>query len=146
MIAYNDGRPALAERTIRAGETAGHVLMMTTPFSDRVSRRDAWYWLPGSSQMGGWPFVILANQIASYLVGSGEQQLTTLPAPTPCRWRSATLRQRPRRSPWPNRATMLPRYLLLRPDGTIMPLSPMENGQLSISSVEQVGNYKVQSC
>ena len=46
VIAYNDGRPALLERTIRAGQVAGHVLMMSTPFSDRVSRRDAWNVLP----------------------------------------------------------------------------------------------------
>ena len=75
VIAYNDGRPALLERTIRSGQAAGHVLMTSTPFSDLVSRRDAWNWLPNSGQMRGWPFVILANEIVSYLVGSGEQRL-----------------------------------------------------------------------
>ena len=75
VIAYNDGRPALLERTLRAGQAAGHVLVMSTPFSDRISRRDAWNWLPGSGESGAWPFVVLANQVASFLVGSGEQQL-----------------------------------------------------------------------
>ena len=50
VIAYNDGRPALLERTIRAGQVAGHVLVMSTPFSDRVSRRDAWNVLPGAGR------------------------------------------------------------------------------------------------
>ena len=50
VIAYNDGRPALLERTIRAGQAAGHVLVMSTPFSDRVSRRDAWNVLPRSGR------------------------------------------------------------------------------------------------
>jgi hypothetical protein len=131
VIAYNDGRPALLERTIRAGQVAGHVLVMSTPFSDRVSRRDAWNVLPGSAEIGAWPFLILANQVMSYLVGSGEQQLNyfagtnsvslAIGAPTPRR------------------------YVLTRPDASEMPLPPPEKSELSISAVEQVGNYQVHS-
>ena len=44
------------------------MLLMSTPFSDRVSRRDAWNVLPGSAEIGAWPFLILANQMVSYLV------------------------------------------------------------------------------
>ena len=81
MIAYNDGRPALLERTVGTGRVAGHVLVMSTPISDLVSRRDAWNWLPESSLNPAWPFR-LAEQIASYLVGSGEQQLNYLAGTT----------------------------------------------------------------
>jgi hypothetical protein len=128
VIAYNDGRPALLERTIGAGQVVGHVLVTSTPFSDRVSRRDAWNVLPGSAEMKAWPFMILANQIMSYLVGSGEQQLN-YPAGT--------------------KSVLLPvgggqrHYTLTRPDRSEMPLPPPEKAQLSISSVEQVGNYQV---
>jgi hypothetical protein len=65
----------LLQRTVGTGQVAGRVLMTTTPFSDRLSRADVWNVLPGSSEMEPWPFVILANQIMSALVGSGEQQL-----------------------------------------------------------------------
>ena len=131
VIAYNDGRPALLERTIRAGQVAGHVLMTTTPFSDRVSRRDAWNVLPGSGEIGAWPFVILANQIMSYLVGSGEQQLNYYAGTNTV---SLSLGGAPPR-----------RYVLSRPDGVNTTLPPPEKAELSISAVEQVGNYQVRS-
>lgn len=131
VIAYNDGRPALLERTIRAGQVAGHVLMMSTPFSDRVSRRDAWNVLPGSTEIGAWPFLILANQIVSYLVGSGEQQLNYLAGTN-----SVSL---PIDDPTPRR------YVLARPDGVSTALAPPEKAELSINGVEQIGNYQVHS-
>ena len=134
VIAYNDGRPALLERTIRAGQVAGHVLMMSTPFSDRVSRRDAWNVLPGSGEIGPWPFAILANQIMSYLVGSGEQQLNYFAG---------------------TNSVSLPigdaDPAALRADAAATgrsaarPLPPPEKAELSISAVEQVGNYQVHS-
>ncbi len=130
VIAYNDGRAALMERTIRSGQVAGHVLMTSTPFSDRVSRRDAWNVLPGSTEIGAWPFLILANQVMSYLVGSGEQQLNYFAGTN-----SVSLRVNdaaPRR------------YLLARPDGVKTTVTS-EKGELSISAVEQVGNYQLDS-
>ncbi len=129
VIAYNDGRPALLERTIRAGQAAGHVLVMSTPFSDRGTRRDAWNVLPVPVQMDAWPFLILANRIALYLVGSGEQQLN-YPAGT----NSVSLAID---DPTPRR------YVLTRPDGVNTALPPPEKAELSISAVEQVGNYQV---
>ena len=143
VIAYNDGRPALLERTIRTGQVAGHVLVMTTPFSDRVSRRDAWNVLPGSGQIDPWPFVILANQIMSYLVGSGEQQLNYLAGTN-----SVSLALPGTMYPWSARAPGTPgqrRYVLTRPDGGKTTLPLPEKAELSISAVEQVGNYQVQS-
>ena len=131
VIAYNDGRAALLERTIGAGRVAGHVLMTTTPFSDRVSRRDAWNVLPGSTEIGAWPFLILANQIMSYLVGSGEQQLNYFAGTN-----SVSLaidNANPRR------------YVLTRPDGLKTTLPPPDKAELSISAVEQVGSYQVDS-
>ena len=130
VIAYNDGRAALLERTIRTGQVAGHVLVMSTPFSDRVSRRDAWNVLPGSAEIGAWPFLILANQIMSYLVGSGEQQLNYFAGTN-----SVSL---PIDDPNPRH------YVLARPDGVTTSLPSPEKAELSISAVEQVGNYQVQ--
>jgi len=132
VIAYNDLRPALLERTIRAGLTAGHVLMMSTPISDLGSRRDAWNVLPVAVQMKAWPFVILARKIALHLVGSGEQQLNYFAGTN-----SVVL---------PIGDTTPRRYVLARPpDGKETTLPPPEKADLSISSVEQVGNYQVHS-
>ena len=134
VIAYNDGRPALLERTIRSGQVAGHVLLMSTPLSDIVNRRDAWNWLPGSGEDRAWPFPHLVNYIASYLVGSGEQQLNYLAGTN-----SVSLAiDDPTRS-----------YVLTRPPlpeqktGISTPLPPPEKAELSISGLEQVGNYQV---
>jgi hypothetical protein len=130
VISYNDGRPALVERTIGTGRVAGRVLMMTTPFSDRISRRDAWNALPSSSEMEPWPFVILANQIVTALVGSGEQQLNYYAGVN-----SVLL---PIRDPQQRRI-----YVLTPPLGEGRPLPPPEKAELSISGVDQVGNYQV---
>ncbi len=136
VIAYNDGRPALLERTIRAGRMAGHVLVMSTPFSDLGSRKDAWNVLPVAAQMDAWPFVILANQIVSYLVGSGEQQLNYFAGTNSVSLSIDEASQR--------------RYVLARPplpghdEGLKTTLPPPEKAELSISGVDQVGNYQVQ--
>ncbi len=135
VIAYNDGRPALLERTVGTGRVAGHVLVMSTPISDLVSRRDAWNWLPESSLNPAWPFPRLAEQIASYLVGSGEQQLNYLAGTT-----SILL---PIDDATPRNYTLAPPS---RPEAAgygETSLPPPEKTGLSISGVEQVGNYQV---
>jgi hypothetical protein len=129
LIAYNDGRPALLERTIRAGQTAGHVLMMSTPFSER-NGRSAWNVLPVPVEMDAWPYFGLANQIADYLVGSGEQQLNYLAGTNAV---SLTINDN------------VPQHVLTRPNGEKTTLPSPEKGELSISSVEKVGNYQVYS-
>ena len=125
VISYNDGRPALLERPIGAGR----VLVMTTPISDRPNR-DAWNLLPVSPVAQPWPFVILMNQIMSYLTGDGQQQLNYLAG------NHAVL---PLDDPTPRRT-----YVLTAPDGIKTTLTA-EKRELVINSVEQVGNYQVQS-
>ena len=79
--------------------------------------------------MEAWPFLILANQIASYLVGSGEQQLNYFAGTNAVSLPIGDLNPR--------------RYVLTRPDGSETTLPPPEKAELSISSVQQVGNYQV---
>ena len=45
---------------------------MTTPVSDRPSQQSPWNLLPAGE---AWPFLILANRMAAYLVGGSNQQL-----------------------------------------------------------------------
>jgi hypothetical protein len=69
IMAYSDGRPALVEQSIGQGR----VLTMTTPISDKANDPSAWNLLPTGFEP--WPFVMLTNGLASYLVGSTEGQL-----------------------------------------------------------------------
>jgi hypothetical protein len=132
LAAYNDGRPALVERTVGTGRIAGRVLMTTTPFSDLVAWRDAWNALPSSSQMQPWPFVGLARQVMAALVGSSEPQLNYLAG-------SSTIML-------PLRELNAQRiYVLMPPVGEGRRLPPPEKAELAISGVEHVGNYQVQS-
>lgn len=75
VVPYSDGRPCIVERIVGRGR----VLTITTPISD-LPEASPWNLLP----MGqAWPFVILANQIASYLCGVGSERANFLAGETP---------------------------------------------------------------
>jgi hypothetical protein len=78
LIPFADGRPALLERALGRG----HVLVMTTPISDPLSPqgRKAWNELPTGEN--AWPYFILANEMAGYLVASAETRLNYLAGQT----------------------------------------------------------------
>jgi hypothetical protein len=67
IVPLTDDGPVLLERPLGKGR----VLTLATPVSDRPDQ-EAWNLLPVGD---AWPFVILANEMASYLVGSSQQQL-----------------------------------------------------------------------
>ncbi|MEX2111773.1 MAG: BatA domain-containing protein [Pirellulales bacterium] len=69
VLRYSNGQPALIERPV--GE--GRVLTLTTSISDPANRRDTWNLLPTGEEP--WPFVMLANEMLNYLVGSGQERL-----------------------------------------------------------------------
>ena len=124
VVPFSDGGPAMVERPVGSGR----VLVMTTPISDRASR-DAWNLLPVGAVTRPWPFVILANQTMTYLVGGGQQQLNyfagqTVVLPLDEQTRRHTL-------------------VMSAPDGSKTVLTP-DKHDLTISAVEQVGNYQVQ--
>ena len=125
----------LLQRTVGSGQVAGRVLMTTTPFSDLGSRQDAWNELPidtGHTRDGAWPFVMLANKIVEALVGSSERQLNYLAGVnTVLLPISDSGQQRI--------------YVLTPPNGKGWPLPRPEKAELSISGVDQVGNYQVDS-
>jgi hypothetical protein len=123
VLPYSDGRPAIIERIIGQG----HVLTMTTPVSDRPSQKDTWNLLPI-----GWPFMVLAHQMAAYLVGSGQQQLNYLAGQT------AVLPL--------DTAAQHPSYLLSTPGGLSFPVSAeLKRHELPITATDQVGNYRLQA-
>jgi hypothetical protein len=123
VIDYNDGRPALVERPIQRGRT----LTMTTPISDRA-RRDAWNVLPVGIGKP-WPFLILANQMMSYLVGSNEQTLNYLSGQSVLLHCDADSERQT--------------FRLTAPDNVKTLLPPAEKNELAVTSAEQPGNYQV---
>jgi hypothetical protein len=76
VLTYSDGKPALIERPFGTGR----LVVMTTPISDPANRPDVWNLLPTGDEP--WPFVMLANELVYYLVGSGQEQLNYLAGST----------------------------------------------------------------
>lgn len=125
IMPFSDGRPALLERPIGSGR----VLTMTTPVSDNPNQ-NPWNLLPVSDE--SWPFLILVNQIASYLVGGNEQQLNYFSGQT------AVVQL----DPESQRAN----YLLTGPGGLNVPISAdLQRHQLAVTVTEQPGNYRIQA-
>jgi len=124
LVPYNDGRPALLERPLGRGR----ILMMTTPVSDRPNR-NPWNLLPVGE---AWPFVVLMNQMAVYLVGSAEVKLNYLAGDTAVLPLDASQRRQS--------------YILSLPDGLKLPLAAdLTRRELIITATEQVGNYQLQA-
>ena len=107
--------------------------MTTTPFSDRGSRSDAWNMLPVDTEIKAWPFMILANQIVA---GAGRQQRAAIELLR--RRRHGLAADRRRRTSSGLRATAEPQVTTGR-------LPRPEKAELTISGVDQVGNYQVYS-
>ena len=124
IVPYSDGAPAMIERPVGTGRA----VTMTTPVSDRPNR-NPWNLLPVGE---AWPFLILANELAAYLVGSSEEQLNYLAGQT------AAIRLDP--------AQRRPRYTLSTPGGLKLPVTPdLNRNLLLISATDEPGNYRVEA-
>jgi len=125
VLPFSDGRPAVLERPIGSGRA----LTVTTPISDRPNQ-NPWNLLPVSDE--AWPFLILVNQMASYLVGSGNEQLNYFAGQT------AVLNLDPE--------TQRTNYLLTGPGNVSVPISAdPQRHRLVITAAELPGNYRVLS-
>jgi hypothetical protein len=127
VVAYNDDGPALLERPVGSGR----VLTMTTPISD-PGDRNAWNLLPFSYTVKAWPFVGLMNELTTYLVGGGQQQLNYFAGQTVVLPLDEQARRRT--------------YILSKPDGVKNSIEP-RGQELSVGPEEagQAGDYRVQS-
>jgi len=105
---------------------------MTTPVSDDPNR-DPWNLLPVSIEPGQqWPFVILANQIVAYLVGSIEEQLNYVAGQAAVLTLAPDLQTR--------------NFLLTAPDDLKFTLTAdLKRDLLVVTSTDQVGNYRVEA-
>ncbi|MFO0869272.1 MAG: BatA and WFA domain-containing protein [Pirellulales bacterium] len=124
LARFGNGQPALVEPP----GARGRVVVLTTPLSDplRPRGREAWNELPTGPD--AWPFVMLADQLARYLGGSGTVQLNFLTGQT---------------GEWVGRPEQEPeKYLLYLPDGTTQEL-PVHEGRAAVRSPEQPGQYRL---
>ena len=123
---YTNGQPAILERDVGRGR----VILMTTPVSDELDET-AWNTLP--TGLEPWPFVMLANEMALYLVG-GESQTFNYTAQPQLRAELAL-----------EGTTGIPRYILTFPDGRQdNPLSNPNEPRVTIPGITQAGNYRVE--
>lgn len=125
IVSFSDDRPAMIERPVGLGRA----VTMTTPISDRPNR-DPWNYLPVGE---AWPFVILMNQLAAYLVGSADQQLNYVAGQT------AVL-------PLERFPTARPFVMTTPPPQELkVPLSSdSQRRALTITATDHPGNYRVQ--
>ncbi len=124
VVPYNDGQPAILDRPVGKG----HVLTMTTSISDDPND-NPWSLLPAGD---AWPFMILVNEMMSYLVGSAEQQLNYYAGQT------AVIELDP--------AKAYPAYALTEPDGTEVRVNPdSRQNVLVVTEMNQPGNYRIQA-
>jgi len=78
VVRYSNNQPAIVETSLGRGR----VLTMTTPVSDpaRPPGRQTWNELPTGND--AWPYVVLVNEMARYLVGAGGTKLNYLAGET----------------------------------------------------------------
>jgi hypothetical protein len=127
VIWLSDESPVLFERPIGSGR----VLTLATPVSDRADER-AWNLLPVGVIGNAGPFVMLANQMLAYLVGSSDEQLNYYAGQTVALRIEFAERQQD--------------FVLLAPGGLSLPVSADPRQQrLTIAATEQPGNYRVQA-
>ena len=130
VVPYNNGRPAILERPVGKGR----VLTVTTPASDDPNdpNLEPWNLLPVGES---WPFFILANQMASYLVGGSDRQLNYFAGQT------AVLELDPRPELRSYKLTALD-----APEIAQVRLTPdLRQQTLVVAATDNEGNYRVQA-
>ena len=125
LASFANGQPALVERRVGTGR----VITMTTPVSD-PAYDDPWNLLPTGPDP--WPFLALANGVATYLVGAGDAQLNYQAGQT------AILRLAP--------GEQVSSYVLDIPGAAPVRQSLTPGQQdLSVTSTETLGNYRIRA-
>ena len=129
IAVYSNNQPALIDRPVGKGR----VLTMTTSVSDPASRLDRTDYVPWNLLPTGddkFPFYLLANTIADYLVGSGDQHLNYTAGGTAVIRLTAEERR--------------PMYVLTTPRGDQIRTPPSEGQDtLVVTSTEAPGNYRL---
>ena len=125
VVPFSNNKPALLERPIGKGR----VIAMTTSISDPASSKDVWNLL--FTGEGSWPFLMLINETAFYLVGSGQERLNYSAGETAVVHLTSGER---------------PTYLLTTPRGDQIrtPADEKQNAVV-VTSTEAAGNYRLRA-
>lgn len=125
---YRYGKPALLERTIGRGRAA----TLTTPISEGPETSEDNRWNRLATGLDNWPFVMLMDQMFSYLAGSSEGRLNYLAGETAV----LPLSQDQRYST----------YLLTTPRGdTFRQTADDKQQAILIPTTDRIGNYRVKA-
>ena len=128
IVPFSNRRPALLEKPVGKGR----VLTMTTPVSEPldINYTDRWNLLPTGFEP--WPFVMFANELALYLVGSIDGQLNYFTG------QSAVVRL--------DGGPLRPTYQVRTPRGDELRVSPDgQQSTLTFTATEVPGNYTIQA-
>jgi hypothetical protein len=126
IATYRNKEPAILERTLGKG----HVVTMTTPISIAPDTPEGSRWNDLPTGLENWPYLVLVDQMCSYLAGSTDGQLNYLAGET------AVLRI--------SRDERYNTYLLTTPRGDTYRQSADPNQRsLAIASTQWIGNYQV---
>ncbi|MHC4401341.1 MAG: vWA domain-containing protein, partial [Planctomycetota bacterium] len=125
VVPFNDGQPAVLEKPL----ARGRAITITTPVCHEPVRQ-AW----NLFLVNNWPFYVLVNEMALYLVGSGDQQLNYYAGQT------AVLQLDPERA---FRSYVL--TALDASDEVKLRLTPDLQKNVLAASTENVGNYRVRA-
>ncbi len=131
VASYSNNQPALVDRPVGKGR----VLTLTTPVSDPASRADRRNYVPWNLLPTGddkFPFYLLANTIAEYLVGGGNQRFNYAAGDTAIVRLDADQRR--------------PTYVLTTPRGDQIRTPPGEDQEaVVVTSTETPGNYHLEA-
>jgi len=130
IVRYSNNQPAVIERPVGRGR----VLVLTTPVSDPASAEQRnyvpWNLLPTGDDK--FPFYLLANTMAEYLVGAGNQQFNYAAGDTAVVPLAA--------------GEQRPAYVLTTPRGDQIRTPPDQSaGALVVTSTDLAGNYRLEA-
>lgn len=125
---YRNGKPALLERPVGRGRVA----TMTTPISEGPETSEDNRWNRLATGLDNWPFVMLMDQMFSYLAGSSEGRLNYLAGETAV----LPLAQDQRYST----------YLLTTPRGdTFRQTADDKQQAITVPTTDRIGNYRIKA-
>ncbi len=128
VVKYRNGKPALLERPVGKGRVA----TLTTPVSEGPETSEDNRWNRLATGLDNWPFVMLMDQMFSYLAGSSQGQLNYLAGET------VVLPMAPDQA--------FSTYLLTTPRGdTFRQTIDDKQHAIIVPSADRIGNYRIKA-
>ena len=128
VVKYRNGKPALLERPVGKGRVA----TLTTTVSEGPETSEDNRWNRLTTGLDNWPFLMLMDQMFSYLAGSSQGQLNYLAGET------VVLPMAPDQA--------FSTYLLTTPRGdTFRQTADDKQHAIIVPSADRIGNYRIKA-